>query len=325
MLCWSALCCYHQPCATLCLLHVTLCAPFSLEAISIPPPPNPVVPAPLVIPMRPASSTPASSAPASPADGFKTTGATLAGSVDAKTAISSRGGSPKAKRKDVAASEPAMPLNDNYIPIKLTRKVLEQRNMTYVLAADAALGDGSIRTNNDLTQWGLVVLAAMALAPSSAADPPAIDEAEAAADAVLPEPAAQGTASADSPADASLPPATNIFNPQDASLALAALKAKFKNDRATSSDSFSRDRSNTVTSTRARVGSASQAVRQRVAQVSTPPSTREGSTHDLVREACLPCLPCLLPTSGGRTSQACLFSLYLAYFLASCLNTKSLL
>jgi hypothetical protein len=204
--------------------------------------------------------------------------------MDAKTACSSRQGSPKLKRKEMAAAEQPMPLDDNYVPVKLTRKVLEQRNMTYVLAADDALGDGSIRTTKDLSQWVMGVLGAMALAQHPPLDPPAIDEAE----AELEQPVASTKPETETGAG---PTAPAVFNPEDATLALAALKAKFKTDRADSSDSFSRDRSNTVTSTRARVGSASQAVRQRVAQLSTPPSTREGSKTEMVR--CSVLLVCL--------------------------------
>eukprot|EP00045_Choanoeca_perplexa_P017971 m.272999 g.272999 ORF g.272999 m.272999 type:complete len:1318 (+) comp17682_c0_seq4:176-4129(+) len=244
----------------------------SHEAISIRPPPNPVAAAPVPSPLNPNASATVTS-PTSPADGVKTTGATLAGSLGTKTIGSM---SPKLKRKEAPVVDTTPALNDNYVPVRLTTKVLEQRSMTYNLASEAALGDGSVRTTKDLSKWVLGVLAATAQAEPELTAPPAIDPVEASEEPVRAE--AEGKAeeiATPTPSD------KNEFNPQDATRALAALKAKFKTDRAGSNDSFSRDRSNTVTSTRARVGSASQAVRQRVAQLSTPPST-QGSTADIL-------------------------------------------
>ncbi|EDQ88679.1 uncharacterized protein MONBRDRAFT_25873 [Monosiga brevicollis MX1] len=69
------------------------------------------------------------------------------------------GGGSSRRRSGMASSE-ATPASasDGYEPVRLTRKILEQRNLSYLIAANEALGDGSVRTESDIAAWTRRVL-----------------------------------------------------------------------------------------------------------------------------------------------------------------------
>jgi hypothetical protein len=172
---------------------------------------------------------------------------------------------------------------DDYQHVKLTRKVLEQRQMTYAMAINQALGDGSIRSHNDIASWCLNVILANegndAILPAGLGEPPLSPSAEEGGQRIAPS-------SPTSPMEALSAAEQNQALEESAT---AGIVRKLRGSTVASFQSNApeegRDRSSTLTSTRlstrARVGSISNTTRQRLNNMSNN-NSRSGSERDIV-------------------------------------------